>query len=1673
MLLTLKRWSACLLAALLLFAAVPLAHAAAVCDYPECTQTVSVDHKDPTCTAGGRTMYTCPVHGTYEHASSVPTGHFFVDIPGTRIEPTCTQDGSVERRCDNDGCSERTVKTLPKLGHQTSSVPASPSTCTQAGTAAHYVCTREGCGALFQDQAASVPAAAADLTLPLAPHTLSHAAGEPASCTKDGLKESWTCSKCSQKFADKDGKEVLSDLVDPATGHSLESVPANPDSTPALASHWRCRVCSALFLDAEGRHPAGEADLRIPEGASLTAGGTCSRPGCTQTVQVLTRPATCTEDGLREYICPEHGRYTAENLKAGHDLWQVAEKPATTEEEGRRMHWQCRRCGAAFLDDAGLRPAGEADLALPKLDPVPVFPSGASSLTLAGGRISLKTAVEDLTAGRTYWLRATLTDAASGSALSGSGMSAALHFTAPADTYEAALQFDADPLTLRGRVLSAKLQLQDAEGTELTAADLPGNTLRIPDPALRLADLKLEDSGGTSSRVSFRAVLNCSGLISGSKCKAEVWLVDAKSGEDLREDGKVLSAELEFTAEAEGTIEVSIPAGRAALQGRTVTARAEISRTADGALLASAGYPDTGSPSLTVPEAPEPEEPEDPSVSVSGLQAEAPDDAGMIVLRGSLRYRGLEAGISYLAKGTLVDAETGREIRTADGAVAARQSFTPDAAEGSVSLTFRAPAEVLSGRRVAVQGEIVRAGDGSTVATTDPDAADMPSVSVPEVRKPQVTVSGISAGEPDENGMLEVTASLAYQGLRPGTEYLAIGTLIDAGTGSEIISGGKAVQAERTFSPEAADGTISLTFQAPAEALAGRQVTVKAEILDAKGGASIAAADPDAADLPSISIPELQEPQVSVSGISAGDLDENGMLEITATLAYQGLRPGTEYLAKGTLVDAETGSEISAGGNPIAASQAFTAEAADGSVSLTFQAPAEAVSGKQISVLGEVLRADDGVSIAATDPDAADLPSVSVPEVRKPQVTVSEINAKDPDEDGMLEITASLTYQGLRPSTEYLAKGTLIDAGTGSEISADGDSITAEQAFIPTAAGGTVSLTFHVPAAALAGRQVTVQGEIIRISNGASIAATDLDAQDAPSFTAPEVNMPAVSVSGVSAGDPAEDGTIQITAALAYEGLAAGEEYIARGTLMDAKTGTGITADGIPAAAEQHFTPASDSGTVSLIFTGPAEAVSGRSLFVQAEIVRTRDGEVLCATDSESPDAPGVQVPEQKKPSAALTDLKAEPADVGGMVRISAVISYRGLTIGTQYEASGSLVFADSGQEVLLDSRPITAREVFTPETQDGTVRLLFSAPAELVGGQKVSVQASILRLSDGRPAAQIQTGDPDVPGILVPEPEKPGVQLVKLEQLRSEDAHETVLRAELAYTGLLAGCEHLARGWLTDAESGEDIPDALSEQRFTPEESAGTVFLIFTVPEQAISGRTVSVRAEISRLDDGKVLAATDPSAEDAPVLDLPPVPSSEPAGSVSADEYAYADGQLTVSVSFAGLVPGAAYTLTATPVDMQTGEPLKSGGEVISAVLDFTPDAPEGTLRISFPVPAADFAGRDIGVHLVIRAADGTICADNAGGSDSLPAGPTWEVPADAEPSAEPSSDASPSPEPSASADPGTSGTASPDTTQKPGGTAAATGDTASLWLPLAALAAGGVTLVLLLRDRRRKVR
>lgn len=200
------------------------------------------------------------------------------------------------------------------------------------------------------------------------------------------------------------------------------------------------------------------------------------------------------------------------------------------------------------------------------------------------------------------------------------------------------------------------------------------------------------------------------------------------------------------------------------------------------------------------------------------------------------------------------------------------------------------------------------------------------------------------------------------------------------------------------------------------------------------------------------------------------EVDPLDKVTLTDTVSYTGLVPGKEYKVTGVLMDKKTGEKLLVNGKEITAETTFIAETKNGSVDVTFIFDATGLHGKGIVVFEDLYREN---ALLATHADIND--EGQTVKIKNPEIgTKATADGKKEITADKITITDVVSYKDLTPGKEYKLTGVLMNKATNDKLLIDGKEITAEATFTPKATTGEVEMTFTFDA-----RELTVETEVV------------------------------------------------------------------------------------------------------------------------------------------------------------------------------------------------------------------------------------------------------------------------------------------------------------------------------------------------------------------------------------------------------------------------------------------------------------------------------------------------------------------------------------------------------------------------------------------------------------------
>ena len=202
------------------------------------------------------------------------------------------------------------------------------------------------------------------------------------------------------------------------------------------------------------------------------------------------------------------------------------------------------------------------------------------------------------------------------------------------------------------------------------------------------------------------------------------------------------------------------------------------------------------------------------------------DPVGEITIVDVVEYTGLIPGETYTITGILMDKSTGEALLVDGAEVTAETEFVAEESSGTVELIYTLDASLFAGTTIVVFETLYQ--DGVEIAAHADINDEKQTVEITEPAQPTLgttaTVDGSHTAEP--TGEITLVDVVEYTGLIPGETYTVSGVLMDKSTGEALLVDGAEVTAEVEFTPEAAEGTVELTYTLDASALAGTTIVV-------------------------------------------------------------------------------------------------------------------------------------------------------------------------------------------------------------------------------------------------------------------------------------------------------------------------------------------------------------------------------------------------------------------------------------------------------------------------------------------------------------------------------------------------------------------------------------------------------------------------------------------------------------------------------------------------------------------------------------------------------------------------------------------------------------------------------------------------------------------------------
>lgn len=182
----------------------------------------------------------------------------------------------------------------------------------------------------------------------------------------------------------------------------------------------------------------------------------------------------------------------------------------------------------------------------------------------------------------------------------------------------------------------------------------------------------------------------------------------------------------------------------------------------------------------------------------------------VFTLEDVITYKHLVPGKEYTVKGILMDKATGEPLLIDEKEIRSETTFTPYEPTGSVTVEFTFDARYINEETNIVVFESLYSEDKELAVHADiEDEGQTVTVKIPEFGT-KASIDGKK--EFTANGDITIDDVVFYKNLTAGKEYTVSGVLMDKATGKAFLVDGKEVCSEVTFTPETADGEVTVSF---------------------------------------------------------------------------------------------------------------------------------------------------------------------------------------------------------------------------------------------------------------------------------------------------------------------------------------------------------------------------------------------------------------------------------------------------------------------------------------------------------------------------------------------------------------------------------------------------------------------------------------------------------------------------------------------------------------------------------------------------------------------------------------------------------------------------------------------------------------------------------------------
>ena len=991
-----------------------------------------------------------------------------------------------------------------------------------------------------------------------------------------------------------------------------------------------------------------------------------------------------------------------------------------------------------------------------------------------------------------------------------------------------------------------------------------------------------------------------------------------------------------------------------------------------------------------------------------------------VELEDEVVYENLIVNETYTLKGELMDKNTGRVIKDADGKpVTAEKTFTAKTIDGTVTINFKFKAGANFRGKTTVVFETITCKGRAPI--THADITDEAQT----IRFPKISTTAVGS-ETEEHLVLadedaKIDDTVTYENLVVGQEYTLKGVVMDKATGKPLLVNGEEVRAEKTFTPNENNASEVISFTFDASDLAGKALVVFEELYV---GETLVAEHEDIKDLgQTVTVPNVITDAYDKTTGKKNTLAAEDQVVIDK-ISYDKLIAGKAYEVSGEVKikdedaenfdDAETVPSVivAATGNGIIKFDdekvTFTpygteGEIVSGELIVSFKVDGSYLAGEEI-VVGETVKYK-GKKVAVHRDINDDRQTDYVPDGKTTAID-KETGIKNTLAAENRVFKDTFEYTKLLPGETYRFTGkvmvTMLDENGDPMVDENGKTVVEEIPsvmvdekgvpvengcieFIPEEQDGELELYFSIDASELANKDVTVF-EKVTLKGKPVIVHEVLDGTQ--TVYIPEGQTTAIdSETQDQIAFPDEE--VSIIDTFFFKNLIPGTEYTLDGRVMLKGTGEEIEsalteaefaqADGTETTGTISvadnvvtFTPDQKNGAIKLTFV-----IDGSNLAGEDTVIFERsyhNGKEVIIHENIDDKNQTVQYPDGHT-QAADPDTDDRTMMAKGEVLIKDSVFYENVLPGHEYVLTGKVMLKPLGEEepVELEARMVDAdgndidEWVFTAENKDGVEDVYFMINAdELAGRSVVMFENMDVIHPELETRATIFTHEDindDEQTVHFPDGRTTALDSDTGSHTSYAD-EEVTINDEVIFKNLIPGKLYTLDGVLYDKATGlpliVDGKEVVAHKEFVPETADGSTIVEFTFNGLGLAGKTV-VAGETVKTNGKEVFIHFDLNDEDQTVR-FPKVRTTAVDKKDGDHEISYKGTETIVdTVSYENVYVGNKYHVYGVLMNKTTGQPAKAGGKEIVGDATFVAKDTKGTVQVTFRFNAADLKAGD----------------------------------------------------------------------------------------------------------------